>query len=90
MFRVVVHTPASTPIQLDLEEGTSASEVLQKASQCLGLPDNVEIEGRALEGWRLRARSHVEEGRWWSEKDINEYSDRKFRPACLYQADRQL
>jgi len=90
MFRVVVYTPASTPIQLDLEEGTSAGEVIQKASQCLGLPDSEEIEGSALEGWNLRARRYVEEGKWWSENDINEYSDRKYGPACLHQADRQL
>jgi len=90
MFCVVVHTPASTPIQLDLEEGTSASEVIQKALQCLGLPDNEEIVERAMEGWSLRARRYVEEGKWWSENDIDEYSDRKSGPAGLHQAYRQL
>jgi len=91
MFRVVVHTPASTLVQLNLEEGDLALEVTRKALQCMEPPNHQgNIEEGNLEGWRLRARRVVEEGRWWSENGINEYSDRKFGPACLHQADMQL
>jgi hypothetical protein len=90
-FRVVVYKPASSPIHLDLEEGALASEAILKALQCLGLPDNEgNKEPGSVEGWRLRARRVVEEGRWWSENDINEYSDRKFGSVYSNQADHQL
>jgi hypothetical protein len=83
MFRVVVHKPASGPIQLDLKEGTLALDATREALQYLGPLDNqADAEGGDVEGWKLRARRYVEEGRWWSEDDINEYSDRKSRPEC--------
>ena len=88
MFRVVVYKPASSPIQLDLDEGTSALEAIRQATQCLNLPDDRgNAEKGALEGWNLRARKFVEEGRWWSEDDINQYSDRKFGVSYICQAD---
>jgi hypothetical protein len=91
MFRVVLYIPASSPIQLDLEEGISASEAIRKALKCL---DTHNIQGCTEEelpqGWRLRARRVVEEGRWWSENDINEYSDRKSGHGYVNQADYQL
>jgi hypothetical protein len=88
MFRVVLHKSASAPIRLDLAEGTLASEAIRKALKCLGLPDNQEaLQEGDLEGWRLRARRFVEEGRWWSEDDINAYSDRKFGLPYSGQAD---
>jgi hypothetical protein len=88
MFRVVVYKPASSPIHLDLEEGTLASEVIRKALQCLNLPDDHgNAEEGTLKGWNLRARRFVEEGRWWSEDDINEDSDRKFGNLLSGQAD---
>jgi hypothetical protein len=90
-FRVVVYKPASSPVHLDLEEGTLASEAIWKALQCLKAPDNeASTEEGRLKGWRLRARRVVEEGRWWSENDINEYSDRKFGSEYSNQADHQL
>jgi hypothetical protein len=87
-FRVAVYQTASSPIHLDLEEGTLASEAIRKALKSLGLPDNPGAlrEGDS-EGWRLMARRVVEEGRWWSENDINEYSDRKFGFPYSGQAD---
>jgi hypothetical protein len=88
MFRVAVYDLASSPIHLDLEEGTLASEVIRKALQCLNLPDDQgNAEEGTLKGWNLRARRFVEEGRWWSEDDINEYSDRKFGNLFSGQAD---
>ena len=88
MFRVVVHKPASSPIHLDLVEGTLASEAIRKALKSLGLPDNQgALQEGDSEGWRLMARRVVEEGRWWSEDDINEYSDRKFGFPSSGQAD---
>jgi hypothetical protein len=87
-FRVVVHKPASSPIQLDLEEGTLASEAIQQAFKWLGQPGNQgHAEGGTLEGWNLRARRFVEEGRWWSENDINAYSDRKVGSVQVKHAD---
>jgi hypothetical protein len=85
-FRVVVHKPASSPIHLDLEGGTLASEAVWKALRCLEASTE---EGR-LKGWRLRARRVVEEGRWWPENDINEYSDRTFGSEYSNQAEHQL
>jgi hypothetical protein len=88
MFHVAVYEPASSPIHLDLEDGTLASEVIRKALQCLNLPDHQgNAEEGTLKGWNLRARRFVEEGRWWSEDDINEYSDRKFGFMYSGQAD---
>jgi hypothetical protein len=88
MFRVAVYDLASSPIHLDLEEGTLASEVIRKALQCLNLPDDQgNAEEGTLKGWNLRARRFVEEGRWWSEDDINEDSDRKFGNLLSGQAD---
>jgi hypothetical protein len=88
MFRVAVYEPASSPIYLDLEDRTLASEVIRKALQCLSLPDaQGNAEEGTLKGWNLRARRFVEEGRWWSENDINEYSDRKFGNLLSGQAD---
>jgi hypothetical protein len=88
MFRVVVYKSASSPIQLDLKKGSLASEVIRKALQHLGLSDNPgDAEEGTSKGWRLRARRFVEEGRWWSEDDINEYSDRKFGNLLSGQAD---
>lgn len=88
MFRVVVYEPASSPIHLDLEDGTLASEVIRKALQCLNLPDDQGgAEEGMLKGWNLRARKFVEEGHWWSEDDINEYSDRKLGVPYSGQAD---
>jgi hypothetical protein len=90
-FRAVVYKPASSPIHLDLEQGTLASEATWKALRCLGLPDNEgSTEEGTLEGWRLRARRVVEEGRWWSENDINEYLDRTFGSEYSNQANHQL
>jgi hypothetical protein len=89
MFRVAVYEPASSPIHLDLEEGTLASETIRKALECLGI-NQVALQVGDLEGWRLRARRHVEEGHWWSENDIKEYSDRKFGISFSGQADYQL
>jgi hypothetical protein len=75
---------------LDLEKGTLASEAIRKASQHLGLSDNPgDAEEGTSKGWRLRARRFVEEGRWWSENDINEYSDCKFGFPYSVQADYQ-
>jgi len=91
MFRVVIHQPASSSIHLDLDEGASASEALRKALQPLGLPiHHGYTEKEILDGWRLRARRNVEEGRWWSEDDISEYSDRKSEAVFLNQAECQL
>lgn len=91
MFHVTVYEPASSPIHLDLEDGTLASEVIRKALQCLSLPDDQgDAEEGTLKGWNLRARRFVEEGTWWSENDINEYSDCKFGISFSGQADYQL
>ena len=88
MFRVVVYIPASSPIQLDLDEGTSASKAIRQVIQCLNLPyDRGNAEEATSKGWNLRARKFVEEGRWWSEDDINEYSDRKYGVSYIRQAD---
>ena len=88
MLRVAVYQTASSPIHLDLEVGTLASEVIRKALQCLNLPDDQgHAEEGTLKGWNLRARRFVEEGRWWSEDDINEDSDRKFGNLLSGQAD---
>jgi len=79
MFRVVIHKLASSPTHLDLEEGTLATGAIRSALKWHG-PPNYQggVEEGTSEGWRLRARRVMEEGRWWSENDINEYSDRKF------------
>lgn len=87
-FRVVVYKPASSPIHLDCQDGTSASEAIRQVIQCLSLPDDRgNAEEGTLKGWNLRAKKFVEEGRWWSEDDINEYSDRKFGFPYSGQAD---
>ena len=79
MFRVVIHKLASSPVHLDLEEGTLATEAICRVLRSYVPPDYQEgTEEGTSEGWRLRARRVMEEGRWWSENDINEYSDRKF------------
>jgi len=88
MFRVVVYKPASSPIQLDLDEGTSALEAIQRIIQCLNRPDDRgNAEEGTVEGWNLRARKFVEEGRWWSENDINAYLDRKYGVSYNCRAD---
>jgi hypothetical protein len=90
-FRVVVYKPASSPIHLDVEVGVLASEAIRNALQSPG-PHNIQgsTEEGTLEGWNLRARRHVEEGHWWSEDDINAYSDRKSGILFSGQADCQL
>lgn len=77
MFRICVYKPTSSPIHLELKEGISASQAIREVSQKLGELGSREYTRDDLEGWKLRAKRVVEEGRWWSEKDIASYSDRK-------------
>lgn len=80
-FRIEIHNPASNSIHLELEDGSKASNAVRGALRRLGdAVVGVKLEDRSdrdLQGWRLRARRSVEEGRWWTEEDIKGYSDRK-------------
>jgi len=89
MFRVTVHTSGSNrtgSIDLDLEAGTTAGKVIRDVrkesgeayvTQEAGNIGEHESPRREAQEWRLRTRRIVEEGTWWSEKDIEGYTDRE-------------
>jgi len=77
-FRISVHTTGG-PLELDVKDGTLASDVIRQVliqgDFGLGI-ESRNGAGRDGRGYYLRARRTVEEGRWWSEQDIKAYKDR--------------
>jgi hypothetical protein len=87
MARIRIHVKDAAhrprePIELEIEVGVSAGQVLSQALERLrDLPkgpdsEDPEEEGEEGRRWRLRARRITEEGRWWTEAEVDSFKDR--------------
>jgi len=78
----VAHRPLD-PIELESVNNLSARQVLSRVLERLvdqseGL-NSQDLKGEGEEGrrWRLRVRRTTEEGRWWTEVEVDSFKDRR-------------
>ena len=84
-FRISIHTTGG-PLDLDVKDGTLASDVIRQVLRQQDSDLGIESKNgnrRDERGFYLRARRTVEEGRWWSEEDIKAYRDRMSTLCCF-------
>lgn len=84
------------PLVLDVEDGTTARDVLlQSRNGLCGISEtlvgkDLRREGQEGVRWRLRARRSIEEARWWTETEVLAFRDRTYLSHCFVKHDNMM
>lgn len=86
-FNVLLPVLPPRAIHVELPTDATAEDILARVlelarvelggEQWRGVACDVAWSGERADGWAMRARREMEEGRWWSEEEVEGYRDRE-------------